>query len=109
VAQLLQRLREELVRRDYAAITIRSIRRSLTRAAKQSARVSTESRPPGFDAIACLCWRSVVSRSGGRHADLRPALLLPLRSQAPDMREDLPYPKERHRLPVVLRPTKCSS
>jgi integrase/recombinase XerD len=105
VTKLLQCLRDELVRRDYAPSTIRSYIQIV---------------------------RTFHAQSGGRLARLTPAqlrryhlFLLEERRLAigtvvtqicalrffcryvlkrRDVREDLPYPKERHRLPVVLSP-----
>ena len=105
MTKLLQCLRDELVRRDYAPSTIRSYIQIV---------------------------RTFHAHSGGRLARLTPAqlrryhlFLLEERRLAigtvvtqicalrffcryvlkrRDVREDLPYPRERHRLPVVLSP-----
>jgi hypothetical protein len=58
VTQLLQDLRAELVRRDYAPSTIRSYVHSLTRFASTPARGSIGSRRPSCDAATCSSWRS---------------------------------------------------
>ena len=106
MTQLLQDLRAELVRRDYAASTIRSyvqivdaIRRH-TRCAARS-----DHAQPSSDATTCSCWRSGGSAWGRWVAQIS-ALRFFCRHvlQRRDVREDLPYPKQRLRLPVVLSP-----
>ena len=47
---------------------------------------------------------AAARRRDGGHADLRAAVLLPRVLKRRDVREDLPYPKQRLRLPVVLSP-----
>jgi integrase/recombinase XerD len=80
VTKLLQRLHDELVRRHYATTTRESYLRIV---------------------------KSFHRRSGGRLDRVGPAALrfFFLRVlKRRDMKEDLPYPKHRRRLPVVLSP-----
>ena len=64
MTKLLQSLRDELVRRDYAASTIRSYIRSLRRFASTRVRVSIGSARPNSDTTICFSSKSDGSLLG---------------------------------------------
>ena len=79
--------------------------RSLRRFASTPVRASIGSRPPSSDATTCFSSRSAGSPIGTvvtQICALRFFCRYVLKRR--DVREDLPYPKQRLRLPVVLSP-----
>jgi hypothetical protein len=64
VTKLLQCLRDELVRRDYAATTIRSYIQIVEAFRQHAVRASIGSRQPSSDATTCSSSRNAVWRSG---------------------------------------------
>ena len=105
MTQLLQRLREELVRRDYAATTIRSYLQ-IVDAFRQHTGARLDRITPAqlrryhlfLHEERRLAIGTVVTQICALRFFCRYVL------HRRDVREDLPYPKERHRLPVVLSP-----
>ena len=101
----LQRLHEELVRRHYAASTTASylkiVKAFRRHAGKRLDRVKPDDlrRYPGLSPR-----RPPPRRRYGRHPCLGPAVLLSRVLKRRNMKEDLPYPKHRRRLPTVLSP-----
>jgi site-specific recombinase XerD len=105
VTKLLQCLRDELVRRDYAATTIRSYVQ-IVNAFRQHTGARLDRITPAqlrrFHLFLLeerrLAIRTVVTQICALRFFCRYVL------HRRDVREDLPYPKERLRLPVVLSP-----
>jgi integrase/recombinase XerD len=105
VTKLLQDLRDELVRRDYAATTIRSYI-TIVDAFRQHTGARLDRITPAqlrrYHLFLLkerhLAIGTVVAQISALRFFCRHVL------KRRDVREDLPYPKERHRLPVVLSP-----
>jgi site-specific recombinase XerD len=105
VTKLLQCLRDELVRRDYAATTIRSYVQ-IVDAFRQYTGARLDRITPAqlrryhlfLLEERCLAIGTVVTQICALRFFCRYVL------HRRDVREDLPYPKERLRLPVVLSP-----
>jgi integrase len=105
VTKLLQCLRDELVRRDYAASTIRSYIQIVEAFHEQSGARLDRITPAQLRRYHLylleerhLAIGTVVTQICALRFFCRYVL------KRRDVREDLPYPKERHRLPVVLSP-----
>jgi integrase/recombinase XerD len=105
VTQLLQCLRDELVRRDYAATTIRSYVQ-IVEAFRQHTGARLDRITPAqlrrYHLFLLEDRRLAIGTVVTQICALRFFCRYVL--QRRDVREDLPYPKERHRLPVVLSP-----
>ena len=106
MTKLLQCLREELVRRDYAAPTIRSYVQ-IVEAFRQHTGARLDRITPGQLRryhLFLLEERRLAEwvRWSPRSARCRFFCRFVLKRR--DVREDLPYPKQRLRLPVVLSP-----
>jgi putative ABC transport system permease protein len=105
VTKLLQGLRDELVRRDYAATTIRSYVQIV-----DAFRQHTGARLDRITPTQLRCYhlflledrRLAIGTVVTQICALRFFCRYVLKRR--DVREDLPYPKSRHRLPVVLSP-----
>ena len=105
MTKLMQCLRDELVRRDYAPSTIRSYIQ-IVRTFHQHCGGRLERLTPAqlrrYHLFLLeerrLAIGTVVTQICGLRFFCRSVL------KRRDVREDLPYPKERHRLPVVLSP-----
>jgi site-specific recombinase XerD len=105
VTKLLQRLRDELVRRQYSPVTIRSYIRIVDHFRRQTSgrldrlgpdairRYHLSLLQEGRISVATVVTHVCALRFFCRHV---------LRRR--DVYEDLPYPKQRERLPVVLSP-----
>jgi site-specific recombinase XerD len=105
VTQLLQRLREELVRRDYAATTIRSYLQIVDAFRHQTgARLDriTPVQLRRYHLFLLEERRLAVGTVVTQICALRFFCRYVLHRR--DVREDLPYPKERLRLPIILSP-----
>jgi integrase/recombinase XerD len=105
VTKLLQRLRDELVPRDYAASTIRSYIQIVEAFRKETgARLDrvTPTQLRRYHLFLLEERRLAIGTVVTQICALRFFCRYVLRRR--DVREDLPYPKERHRLPVVLSP-----
>jgi integrase/recombinase XerD len=105
VTQLLQRLRDELVCRDYAAPTIRSYTQIVEAFRRHTGARLDRITPAQLRRYHLflleerhLAIGTVVTQICALRFFCRYVL------KRRDVREDLPYPKERHRLPVVLSP-----
>ncbi len=110
MTQLLQCLRDELVRRDYAASTIRSYVQIV-----EAFRQHTGARLDRITPVQLrryhlflleerrLAVGTVVAQISALRFFCRHVL------QRRDVREDLPYPKQRLRLPVVLSPDEFAA
>ena len=105
MTKLLQRLRDEMVRRDYAATTIRSYVQ-IVDAFRQHTRARLDRITPAqlrrYHLFLLEDRRLAIGTVVTQICALRFFCRYVLRRR--DVREDLPYPKERHRLPVVLSP-----
>ena len=105
MTQLLQDLREELVRRDYAASTVRSDVQIVDAFRPQTgARLDRISPAPlrRYHLFLLEERRLAVGTVVAQISALRFFCRHVLKRR--DVREDLPYPKQRLRLPVVLSP-----
>jgi integrase/recombinase XerD len=105
VTQLLQDLREELVRRDYAASTIRSYVQIVDAFSQHTgARLDriTPAQLRRYHLFLLEERRLAVGSVVKQICALRFFCRYVLKRR--DVREDLPYPKRRLRLPVVLSP-----
>jgi integrase/recombinase XerD len=106
VTKLRQCLRDELVRRDYAASTIRSYIQIVEafRCRHTGARLDrlTPAQLRRYHLFLLEERRLAIGTVVTQICALRFFCRYVLRRR--DVREDLPYPKERHRLPVVLSP-----
>ena len=105
MTQLLQDLREELVRRDYAASTIRSYVQIVEAFRQQTgARLDriTAAQLRRYHLFLLEERRLAVGTVVAQISALRFFCRYVLKRR--DVREDLPYPKRRLRLPVVLSP-----
>ena len=103
MTKLLQCLRDELVRRDYAASTIRSYIQIVEAFHQHTGARLDRITPASSDATTCSSSKSgglPSGRSSLKFARFFCRNVLKRR----DVREDLPYPKQRLRLPVVLSP-----
>ena len=105
MTQLLQCLRDELVRRDYAATTIRSYIQ-IVEAFRQHTGARLDRLTPAqlrrYHLFLLEERRLAIGTVVTQICALRFFCRYVLTRR--DVREDLPYPKERHRLPVVLSP-----
>ena len=105
MTKLLQCLREELVRRDYAAPTIRSYVQ-IVEAFRQHTGARLDRITPGhlrrYHLFLLEERRLAVGTVVAQISALRFFCRYVLKRR--DVREDLPYPKRRLRLPVVLSP-----
>ena len=105
MTKLLQCLRDELVRRDYAASTIRSYIQ-IVEAFRQHTGARLDRLTPAqlrrYHLFLLEERRLAIGTVVTQICALRFFCRYVLRRR--DVREDLPYPKERHRLPVVLSP-----
>jgi site-specific recombinase XerD len=105
VTKLLQCLRDELVRRDYAATTIRSYVQ-IVDAFRQQTRARLDRITPAqlrrYHLFLLEERRLAIGTVVTQICALRFFCRYVLHRR--DVREDLPYPKERLRLPVVLSP-----
>ena len=105
VTKLLQCLRDELVRRDYAASTIRSYIQ-IVEAFRQHTGARLDRLTPAqlrrYHLFLLEERRLAIGTVVTQICALRFFCRYVLRRR--DVREDLPYPKERHCLPVVLSP-----
>ena len=105
MTKLLQCLRDELVRRDYAATTIRSYVQ-IVDAFRQHTGGRLDRITPAqlrrYHLFLLEERRLAIGTVVTQICALRFFCRYVLRRR--DVREDLPYPKERHRLPVVLSP-----
>ena len=104
MTKLLQNMRDEFVRRDYSASTIRSYIQIVEAFRQHSGARLDRLRPEQLDAINCISCRIGGWPSGRWSAESRAAFFLRNVLRRRDVRDDLPYPKQRMRLPVVLRP-----
>jgi len=105
VTTLLQCLRDELVRRDYAALTIRSYIQIIEAFGQHTGtRLDrlTPSQLRRYHLYLLEERRLAVGTVVTQICALRFFCRYVLKRR--DVREDLPYPKQRHRLPVVLSP-----
>ena len=105
MTQLLQRLRDELVRRDSAAPTIRSATQIVEAFRRDTGARLDRITPAQLRRYHLflleerrLAIGTVVTHVCALRFFCRDVL------KRRDVRDDLPYPKERHRLPVVLSP-----
>ena len=109
MTKLLQCLRDELVRRDYAATTIRSSIQ-IVAAFRQHAGTRLDRLTPAhlrrYHLYLLEERRLAVGTVVTQICALRFFCRYVLKRR--DVREDLPYPKQRLRLPVVLSPTRSS-
>ena len=105
MTKLLQCLRDELVRRDYAASTIRSYIQ-IVEAFRQHTGARLDRLTPAhlrrYHLFLLEERRLAIGTVVTQICALRFFCRYVL--QRRDVREDLPYPKERHRLPIVLSP-----
>ena len=105
MTQLLQCLRDELVRRDYAATTIRSYIQ-IVDAFRQHTGARLDRVTPAqlrrYHLFLLEERRLGIGTVVTQICALRFFCRYVLKRR--DVREDLPYPKARHRLPVVLSP-----
>jgi site-specific recombinase XerD len=105
VTKLLQCLRDEMVRRDYAATTIRSYVQ-IVDAFRQHTGARLDRITPAqlrrYHLFLLEGRRLAIGTVVTQICALRFFCRYVLHRR--DVREDLPYPKERHRLPVVLSP-----
>jgi integrase/recombinase XerD len=105
VTKLQQDLRDELVRRDYAATTIRSYIQ-IVDAFRQHTGARLDRITPAqlrrYHLFLLEERRLAIGTVVAQISALRFFCRHVLKRR--DVREDLPYPKERHRLPVVLSP-----
>ena len=105
MTKLLQCLRDELVRRDYAATTIRSYIQ-IVDAFRQHTGARLDRITPAqlrrYHLFLLEERRLAIGTVVTQICALRFFCRYVLKRR--DVREDLPYPKERHRLPVVLSP-----
>jgi integrase len=105
VTKQLEDLRDELVRRDYAATTIRSYIKIVEAFRQQTgARLDriTPAQLRRYHLFLLEDRRLAVGTVVTQICALRFFCRHVLNRR--DVREDLPYPKERHRLPIVLSP-----
>jgi len=105
VIKLLQCLREELVRRQYARTTIASYMKSVETFHRHTGGRLDLVRPDDLRRYQVFLLEErklAVGTVVAEIAALRFFFLRVLKRR--DMREDLPYPKHRRRLPVVLSP-----
>jgi len=105
VTQLLQRLHDELVRRNYATTTRESYLRSVTSFHRHAGRPLDRIGPDDLRRYQVYLLEErklAVGTVVNEIAALRFFYLRVLKRR--DMKEDLPYPKRRKRLPVVLSP-----
>ncbi|MGH9161242.1 MAG: phage integrase N-terminal SAM-like domain-containing protein [Vicinamibacteraceae bacterium] len=109
MTKLLQCLRDELVRRDYAAPTIRSYVQ-IVEAFRQHPGARLDRLTPAqlrrYHLFLLEDRRLAVGTVVTQICALRYFCRYVLKRR--DVREDLPYPKQRLRLPVVLSTTRCS-
>jgi len=109
VTTLMQRMREELVRRNYAATTIHSYLKAVEHF---HARVDTPLDEVGPDDLRSYHAYLLETRKLAVNTvvlnicALRFLYIKVLKRR--DMKEDLPYPKERLRLPVILSPDEVA-
>ncbi len=105
MTQLLQCLRDELVRRDYAATTIRSYIQ-IVEAFREHTGARLDRVTPAqlrrYHLFLLEERRLAIGTVVTQICALRFFCRYVLKRR--DVREDLPYPKARHRLPVVLSP-----
>ena len=105
MTKLLQCLRDELVRRDYAATTIRSYVQIVDAFRQHTGGRLDRITPAQLRRYHLFLLEERRLANGTvvtQICALRFFCRYVLRRR--DVREDLPYPKERHRLPVVLSP-----
>ena len=107
MTKLLQCLRDELVRRDYAATTIRSYVQ-IVDAFRQHTAARLDRITPAqlrrYHLFLLEERRLTIGTVVTQICALRFFCRYVLKRR--DVREDLPYPKERHRLPIVLKPRR---
>ena len=102
---LMQRMREELVRRNYAATTIRSYLKAVEHF-QEHVNAPLEQLGPddirSYHAYLLGNRKLAVNTVVLNVCALRFLYIKVLKRR--DMKEDLPYPKQRQRLPVILSP-----
>ena len=99
---LMERMREELVRRNYAATTIHSYLKAVKHFRSHVDTPIDEVGPDDLLGTRKLAVNTVVLNI----CALRFLYIKVLKRQ--DMKEDLPYPKQRLRLPVILSPDEVA-
>ena len=99
---LMERMREELVRRNYAATTIHSYLKAVKHFRSHVDTPIDEVGPDDLLGTRKLAVNTVVLNI----CALRFLYIKVLKRR--DMKEDLPYPKQRLRLPVILSPDEES-
>lgn len=106
---LIQRMREELIRRNYAAATIRSYMEAVEHF-RQHVGVALEELGPddirSYHAYLPGERKLAVNTVVVNICALRFLYIKVLKRR--DMKEDLPYPKQRLRLPVILSPSEVA-
>jgi integrase/recombinase XerD len=109
VTTLIERMRQELVRRNYAATTIRSYIKAVEHF-QQYTSVPLEAIGPddirSYHAHLLGERKLAVSTVVVNVCALRFLYIKVLKRR--DMKEDLPYPKERKHLPVILSPAEVA-
>ena len=102
---LIQRMREELVRRNYAATTIQSYLKAVEHFREHIGTALDELGPDdirSYHAYLLGDRKLAVNTVVVNVCALRFLYIKVLKRR--DMKEDLPYPKQRQRLPVILSP-----
>jgi integrase/recombinase XerD len=105
VTTLIQRMREELVRRNYAATTIQSYLKAVEHFREHVGTALDELGPDdirSYHAYLLGDRKLAVNTVVVNVCALRFLYIKVLKRR--DMKEDLPYPKQRQRLPVILSP-----
>jgi len=109
VTTLMQRMREELIRRNYAAATIRAYLKAVEHF-RQHVGVELEDMGPddirSYHAYLLGERKLAVNTVVLNICALRFLYIKVLKRR--DMKEDLPYPKQRLRLPVILSPAEVA-
>ena len=106
---LIQRMREELVRRNYAATTIQSYLKAVEHFREHVGTALDELGPDdirSYHAYLLGDRKLAVNTVVVNVCALRFLYIKVLKRR--DMKEDLPYPKQRQRLPVILNPEEVA-
>jgi site-specific recombinase XerD len=109
VNTLIQRMREELVRRNYAATTIHSYTKAVEHFQRHIDKPLDQLGPDdlrSYHAHLLGDRKLAVNTVVQNICALRFLYIKVLKRR--DMKEDLPYPKQRQRLPVILSPAEVA-